>query len=285
MLGFEISNLKCFKQINMKLAFSTLGCPDWSLDKIILKAVEYGFKGVELRGIERELYLPRARDFSEVRIEEAKEKFERKGIKILCLSSSIHLIDELGRSKKELIDYAVLSDKLGTKGIRVFPGNIQDGMEEREFIAKVTENLSKLSDLAGTFKVNIFLETHGGLSSGKNAAESVRNAGNSNIGIIWDIAHTFQAGEDVNESYSFLKEYLKHLHIKDEIVTGTNLVKSVLIGSGKVPVKNVLNILRADNYNGYISFEWEKFWQKDIEEPETAFPHFINKMKEYGICS
>ncbi len=34
----------------MKLAFTTLGCPNWDLDTIISKAVKYGYDGVDFRG-------------------------------------------------------------------------------------------------------------------------------------------------------------------------------------------------------------------------------------------
>src|SRR6185436_8883971 len=33
----------------MKLSFSTLGCPDWSLEQIATHAKEFGYDGIELR--------------------------------------------------------------------------------------------------------------------------------------------------------------------------------------------------------------------------------------------
>ena len=40
----------------MKLAFTTLGCPDWDLDTIISKAAEFGFDGVDFRGCRGEMW-------------------------------------------------------------------------------------------------------------------------------------------------------------------------------------------------------------------------------------
>lgn len=34
-------------------------------------------------------------------------------------------------------------------------------------------------------------------------------------------------------------------------------------------------------YKGYYGFEWEKGWHAEIEEPEVAFPHFANTMRQY----
>jgi hypothetical protein len=41
----------------------------------------------------------------------------------------------------------------------------------------------------------------------------------------------------------------------------------------------VVNALRGLGYDGYISFEWEKYWHSEIEEPEIALPDFIKAMK------
>jgi hypothetical protein len=34
------------------------------------------------------------------------------------------------------------------------------------------------------------------------------------------------------------------------------------------------------NYDGYVSFEWEKYWHPEIEEPEVALPDFINAIRK-----
>jgi len=34
------------------LAFTTLACPDWSWEQAVQRAVEYGYQGLELRGVE-----------------------------------------------------------------------------------------------------------------------------------------------------------------------------------------------------------------------------------------
>ncbi len=43
----------------------------------------------------------------------------------------------------------------------------------------------------------------------------------------------------------------------------------------------VLNMLKLDNYSEYISLEWVKRWNNDLEAPAIAFPHFINYVKKY----
>ena len=36
----------------MKLAFTTLGCPDWTFDQIINEAQRLGFEAIEIRGVD-----------------------------------------------------------------------------------------------------------------------------------------------------------------------------------------------------------------------------------------
>ena len=48
----------------MKLAFSTLGCPEWNLDQILAGARESGYEGVEWRGYQSEMDLPKAAIFT-----------------------------------------------------------------------------------------------------------------------------------------------------------------------------------------------------------------------------
>ncbi len=38
------------------------------------------------------------------------------------------------------------------------------------------------------------------------------------------------------------------------------------LGEGEVPVREIIGLLAAGGYAGYLSVEWEKYWHPDIEE-------------------
>jgi hypothetical protein len=40
-------------------------------------------------------------------------------------------------------------------------------------------------------------------------------------------------------------------------------------------------VLAKAGYTGYYSFEWEKRWHPEIEDPEVAFPHYARTIGEY----
>ena len=58
----------------MKLAFSTIGCPNWSYDEVVSTASDLGYDGFEVRGIGGEIYAPDVKQFKPENIEKTKEK-------------------------------------------------------------------------------------------------------------------------------------------------------------------------------------------------------------------
>jgi sugar phosphate isomerase/epimerase len=73
---------------------------------------------------------------------------------------------------------------------------------------------------------------------------------------------------------------VRHTHLKDSRPEGSD-VRYVLVGSGTVPVRQIVRVLKQSGYKGYYGFEWEKGWHPEIEEPEVAFPQFAARMREY----
>ena len=53
----------------------------------------------------------------------------------------------------------------------------------------------------------------------------------------------------------------------------------MLAGHGLVSFAETLGAIKELNYDGYVSFEWEKHWRPEIEEPEVALPDFVNAIR------
>ena len=68
----------------MKLAFTTLGCPDWSLQQVAEKAAEYGYEGVELRVADDGIHL--LPDVSPQELRRARQVFDDAGVPIISLA-------------------------------------------------------------------------------------------------------------------------------------------------------------------------------------------------------
>ena len=80
--------------------------------------------------------------------------------------------------------------------------------------------------------------------------------------------------------------WVRHTHLKDSVPPttpnpGPQDRRYVLVGTGEVPVRKQFETLARHGYRGYYSFEWEKRWHPEIEEPEVAFPDFARAAREY----
>ena len=65
LLGISFTGIPFdFKKRTPLLSFSTLGCPDWSFADTVKFAKAHGYQGLEIRGIKRELDLPKCPEFS-----------------------------------------------------------------------------------------------------------------------------------------------------------------------------------------------------------------------------
>ena len=86
--------------------------------------------------------------------------------------------------------------------------------------------------------------------------------------------------ETPKEVFATLHQYIKHLHLKDaSLVNGKHAY--CLIGQGVAPLTEAMDSLKEANYKGYYSFEWEKKWHPEIQEPDIAFPHFAKEIIHY----
>lgn len=259
----------------MKLSFSTLGCPDWDLQAIVKSAGQYGFDGVELRAKGSQHVDPG------MGIEErknVKKLFMDGNIEVCCLAgySTFCSSDaaELEHNADLLNSYVNLASDLGAKLVRTFIGNYSSLMTEDEVVKNVTPYLAKCGHIAEENGVTIIIETHDSFSTGASVAKLIRNINSKGVAVLWDIHHPYRAGETVEETYRQIGPSLRHVHVKDE-VDG----KLCLTGKGSLPIKEIVTLLKEKGYTGYLSLEWEKMWVKELEEPEIAFPSYIEYIR------
>ena len=128
--------------------------------------------------------------------------------------------------------------------------------------------------------VRVALETHGDFARGQSAAEIIKLANHPNVALVWDVANSVAAGNSIEEAAPEVGPYLAHVHLRDaRPVKGQEHWLPVLAGYGAVLFTAAVKALRGLEYDGYISFEWEKYWHPEIEEPEVALPDFVKAMK------
>ena len=268
----------------MKLAFSTLGCPDRDLQQIVAGARKWGFEGIELRALRGSLELLSRAEFAAEQIDETRAYLADERIEVCCVDTScaFHSSDGNERSNqvKIALAHADLAAKLGASLIRVFPDRIQAGAEREEtrdwIVTSLREVAERLPD-----GVNVALETHGDFARTEYAAEIVTLANHPQVKLVWDVANSVAAGDSIQRAAQTVQPYLAHLHLRDaKPVSGSEHWLPVLAGRGRVSFADAVAAIRELEYDGFVSFEWEKYWHPEIEEPEIAMPDFINAIRK-----
>ena len=269
------------------LSFSTLGCPDWSLEECIDFAASHQYDGVEIRGLQRQLDLPLSKYFnSPAAVRQTKKQFQDKGILLAGLGSSceLHHRDTVQRKKNldEARRFTDLAAELDCPCIRVFPNNFPESLDRRETMDLMSQGLNELGNYAKGTAVKILMETHGDLVHSDDIEMVMGSVDNKNTGLVWDVANMWSVTkEPPSLMYPKLKKYIFHTHIKD-LRLKNRKEEYTFVGRGEVPIFEAIDLLARDHYKGYFSFEWEKLWHPEIEAPELALADYPLAMKHHA---
>ncbi|MBX3255864.1 MAG: sugar phosphate isomerase/epimerase [Chitinophagaceae bacterium] len=263
-----------------RLCFSTLGCPDWSFQQILDFAAANHYNGIEIRGIKRQLDLTQCPEFNTpAAIKDSMRRVADKNLKIVDLgsSASLHHTNKTERQKnidegKRFID---LAEALSCPYVRVFPNDLPKDDTRAAVMELIIRGLQVLGDHARGTRVTVLLESHGDVVRAADLEKIMKDAAHKQVGLIWDITNMWTVTrEDPANVYSLLKKYIRHTHIKDATIAADGKLSYVLLGKGDTPIMQAITLLHKDQYKGYYSFEWEKMWHPEIDEPEVALADF-----------
>lgn len=274
-----------FKKNKLLLSFSTLGCPDWTFEQITDFAVRNGYSGIEMRGLQRQIDLTKCKEFSDVQREATLKIMKDKKLQFVNLgsSSTLHFAEGAER-EKQLSDgrsFIDLAQQLKCPFVRVYPNLFPKDREKNITIDLIAKGLLALGDYAKEKKVTVLMETHGDAVKTEDLEKIMQAATHPNVGLVWDISNMWTVTKEAPaDMYKKLKKYIHHTHIKDaKLVDGKP--QYTRLGQGEVPIFEAIDILSKDGYKGYYSFEWEKLWHPELEEPETALADYPVAMKKH----
>lgn len=264
------------------LAFSTLGCPGWTLEHAAEQAAANGYRALEVRLLDGEI-IPSMLPAGQRR--RIKEVMQHHNIKIIGLGSSVRFSSpsraERHGQVEELRHYLELANELGVPYVRVFGGNVQPDCTLEQTIDWVAESLAQAMPLAEAQGVTVLLETHDAFCRGAEVARVLDQVKDARLGAIWDVHHPFRMGESIEETWRLIGARTAHVHLKDGVRNADDSWKLVLLGEGEVPCRQVVELLQRNGYPGYIAVEWEKKWHPTIEEPEVALPQHAQVLRQW----
>ncbi|NQS76212.1 MAG: AMP-binding protein [Peptococcaceae bacterium] len=270
----------------MKLAFSTLGCPNFSWVEIYSMAKDLGFKGIEIRGLGDEISAVKALPFTEPQLPETIKKLAELRLEIPCLTSGccLKFAENAEKNHTELVQYINLAAQMGTPYIRVL-GDLEphaDGEVDDQVVLTALRRLIPVAEEKG---VTLLVETNGVYADTARLCKLLDLAASDAVAALWDMHHPHRFTEESpGETVQNLGAYIKYVHIKDSIVEN-GAIRYCMMGEGDLPVDDMMMALRSINYEGYVSLEWVKRWADDLDDAAVVFPNFANYMSRYSEIS
>jgi len=254
----------------MQRGFSSLGCPEFSLDEVLALARAQDIPTVELRALGGTLDLPAWFAAHYGTPAGLAARMQTEPVRIVALDTSLKLAGTTGEEWQATIEsFLPWAEALGGLKLRVFDGGTADSAAE---IAAMTERFSWWQGLrqARGWRSQLMVETHDCLFTA--AAVSALIAAAPGVRILWDSHHTWKrGGEDPVTTWRALAPHVSHIHVKDSVSRPSAKLSYsyVLPGEGEFPAAELMRVLQAE-YQGEICLEWEKLWHPYLTSMESA---------------
>ncbi len=164
--------------------------------------------------------------------------------------------------------------KYGTNVVRVFAGDVSEGITFDQARGWIIEGLAKASTYAHDHGVKLALENHGQLAGRgeqvKGIIEDVRQlSGNDALGANPDTGNFLLVGQAPHEAIKFVAEYANMVHFKDfkpapeghegfayQALDGSKFVGTA-VGEGAVNLAACVAELANAGFDGWLNVEYE----------------------------
>lgn len=279
----------------MKIAGHTMGTPEYTLFEAIDLFAEIGLDGIEIiiqqDGYQCAIPLDASMDY----VREVRAKVDAAGLKVSGVTPYMNLYNSLDETEREeacaqlrrVIDMAVI---LGAGAVRIYGGKLVDGEDDADGkkLAQLTKSMRECGDYCKPHGIKLVLENHFGTmtTTAAKTAEIIAAIDHPNVGVLYDQANiAFFPAEEYEEAIELQKDKIYYVHCKDLVYRGgvpqkpkftmvshinedERTVHSRVPGEGILDWPAILKRLKEIGYDGWISMEYERRWQK-IDLPDA----------------
>lgn len=262
----------------MKLTYSSLACPEWTVEEAVAAATHYGYQAIEWRLADGETIEPDASAQVRRRLREVPRA---QGIEIACLDTSCRVTQGSLEARMAVVEAGErmidIAAELGAPYIRVFGGPLPAGATCTAMLGPTAEVLYMLGIYSSARNVTVMLETHDSWTRSEDVRELIQAVNLPMVKVLWDTHHTYRSGEPPAQTLALLGDAIAYVHLKDSYLTNgkPGAWTYSLLGEGDVPLYEICSTLKSAGYDGYISLEWEKKWHPEIAGPEVALPQAV----------
>lgn len=266
----------------LQWSFSTLGCPELTLEQTAALARRFGVPGIEARAFEGRVDLPDLFAERYGRPEDFASRLRQEGLRLSSMDTSLKLVGNSEADRQEFLDFLPWAEAAGAPRLRVFDGgSVESGMD-RDSLAAALETLEwwEKEKRSHGWKAELAIETHDSLTTAAAGHRLIEEAGEA-ANIIWDTHHTWKkGGASLEESWEALGSRVVHIHVKDSVSkpSARHPFTYTQLGEGEFPLVELFALLERVEYEGDISLEWERKWHPYLPPLETA----LEKARQLG---
>ncbi len=180
----------------------------------------------------------------------------------------------------ELIDFGVINPKTDLEWRQLF--EFAKAMGIKNIVSEPSpEQLEMVSGLCDEFDINVAIHNHPAPSHYWNPDTLVAAISglSSRIGACADVGHWVRSGLDPVESLKKLDGRIMELHFKDESEKAKDAVE-VVWGTGVSNVKGMLEELHRQNFDGFLSIEYESKPEDNIKEIKESLQYYHQVVRE-----
>jgi sugar phosphate isomerase/epimerase len=261
----------------MRYGFSSIGCPDASLQEMEDLAAAFELDFVELRALGGTIDLPAY--FAKFQPEKPKV------VEVRLVATNLHLMTATDQDIEVFLRYAALADKLGSRFLRVFGGGkwgdplTESGLNHAADVVQLCR--AALHNQKSSCEM--LLETHSAFSASK-CCLVLNEKLEEPIRILWDAHHTWRsAGESPRHTWRQIGHLVRHMHVSDSRAKpaepGHQPYDCILPGTGEYPMAELRELLTEVGFSYGVSLEWEKLWHPHLPEVPEALQRFTQIMR------
>jgi sugar phosphate isomerase/epimerase len=197
---------------------------------------------------------------------EVRKEIESAGMKIAIVNTYTDFTHPEKSERRKQFDqfkqdlYAAI--EVGAKIVRITAGQAYPEISREQGVNWVLDGFYKAADISKNADIKIVFENHSKPGNWKFAdfclptdiflevAEGIKN---TTIGLLFDTANPVVYGDDPLVLLGKILERVECVHIADTAQKGA--LKPVVIGTGKVPFKEIFNVLKSSSFDGWFSIE------------------------------
>lgn len=250
----------------MKIAFSTIACPELTLDQAAETAGRLGFHGLELRTF--------GHDSAELACDpcltgpaKARDLFEDAGIEPACLATSVRfdapiwppilgrVLADVERPVRLTREAVRLAASYECPYVRVFGFELQPGEHRRSGMRRLIERLALAAATARHTGVKLVIENGGSFPTAADLLDIIEAVGSPLVEAAYSPAAAIAGGEDPVQGPRLLGPALALLKLRD-FADG----RPCVIGDGYAGFEPILRDLADRNYRGWVVIEHDRLW-------------------------